>query len=199
MVATRKVSNNRFGRPRSNVVTAELHAAVLSILERRSFSNLSMESIASRAGVSRPALYRRYVSVGEVTLDALEARGPILLPLKYSADIRKDLRSYFRALIGVLSEKSAIGRAIRGTLTEALMDTKFSLRFSRFIDVRRQPVIDRLHAWNGTISPVQLELLADRLFGPILYRLLIRQVAVSESVIRNVVDSALANSDQPHN
>ena len=61
------------GRPRSARVDDALLTAALSAFVDESFAGMTMEDIASRAGVSRAALYRRWSNVEEVLLTALKA------------------------------------------------------------------------------------------------------------------------------
>jgi AcrR family transcriptional regulator len=191
MNVKKKPSNNPAGRPRSAYVTDNIHAAVFNILQKGSYQNLSIDAIAAQAGVSRPALYRRYVSVGQIALAALQARGPIILPMPSSTDVEKDLCSYFHALVDSIDKDSAVGRALRGALASALVDIDLQPHFARFIAARRRPVLDRLLAWKSSYCDLELESIADALFGPVLYRLLIRQVPVKNRHIREIVNRAL--------
>jgi len=152
-----------------------------------------MDAIAAQAGVSRPALYRRYASVGQTALAALQARGPVVLPIPYSTNIEKDLCSYFNALVASLADNSAMGRALRGTLAASLVDIDLKPHFAQFITARRKPVLDRLLAWNGSYGDAEHESIADALFGPILYRLLIRHVPVRTRHIQGIVHRALGS------
>jgi AcrR family transcriptional regulator len=196
MSAKKRASNNPVGRPRSGNVTEDIHAAVLAVLEGRFYGDLSMDRIAIKAGVSRPALYRRYATVGETVLGALQSKGPVILPLRGSADVRKDLCSYFRAFVAYIGKDSAISRALRGALAAALVDFDLLPHFAKFIAARRQPVLDRLLVWNSSYNNTELDSILDALFGPIMYRLLIRQVPVSATQIQEIVNRALRSPNQ---
>jgi AcrR family transcriptional regulator len=194
MHAKRKQSNNPRGRPQSDLLTDSIHTAVFAILQRGSYQSLSIDAIAAQARVSRPSLYRRYGSVGQITLAALEAKGRVILHKPCSADVRKDLCSYFLALVVAVDEGSAVGRALRGTMAAALVDIELRPHFRRFIGARRQPVLNRLSAWNSCYGATELEAIADALFGPLWYRLIIRYVPVSGRDIRRIVEKALSGS-----
>jgi AcrR family transcriptional regulator len=191
MSTGRRTSNNPTGRPRSNEVTRRIHAAVFALIKRGSYQDLSIDAIAAAAGVSRPALYRRYSGVGQITLSALQAEGSAILPMARTSDVRKDLRSYFRSLAAVLAEDSVIGRALRGVLAAALTDASLGPDFAQFIEMRREPVRQRLLAWNGALGEAQLDAALDSMFGPILYRLLIRRAQASNDRVNDIVDRAL--------
>ena len=191
MARKRPTSNNPSGRPRSEEVTLRIHKAVFAMLETGTHRDLSMESIAERAAVSRPALYRRYDSVGETVLGALLSVGTTIVPMKHSDELRKDLYAYFKSLGNAISKESTIGRALRGVLADALTDCNFAPGFARFVEERRRPVGERLLQWREAIDERQSETALDLMFGPVLYRVLIGQVELAEKNVRDIVDHAL--------
>src|SRR5271165_2126617 len=186
-----RTSNNPAGRPRSGNVTDRIHAAVFALMKDSPYGDLSVEAIAARAGVSRPALYRRYATVGQITLGALQAAGSTILPMPQTTDVRRDLCLYFNSLVTSIAEETVIGRALRGALATALRDPGLGPRFARFIDKRREPVRQRLLTWNDALTPARLDTALDSMFGPILYRLLIRRLRVQKNHVNDIVDHAL--------
>jgi AcrR family transcriptional regulator len=56
------VSNNPNGRPRSVQITEKLHRALWDLLEELEYDEITMERVALAARVSRPTLYRRYLT-----------------------------------------------------------------------------------------------------------------------------------------
>lgn len=186
----KRTSNNPAGRPKSGALTERIHAAVFALLETRKYSELSIDAISVRAGVSRPAIYRRYTSVGHIVLAALEAKGPNVLPMPYTSNVKTDLCKYLQKLVAAIEEHSALGKALRGTLATALVDEGFQPDFKRFIATRRRPMLDRLHSWDDSSSEVLRESMADVLFGPLLYRLLIRHASVGQENVQEIVNHA---------
>lgn len=191
MARQKRASNNPTGRPRSTDVTDRIHAAVLDLLKEGPYQSLSLDGIAARAGVSRPAFYRRYANVGQATLGSLLAIGGTILPMPKTKDVEADLVKYFHSLTAAIDAESPVGRALRGVLAGALTDPGLGLHFAAFIDKRREPVRQRLLAWNGALSPAGLERALDAMFGPTLYRLLIRHAKTEKDDIAYIVRSAL--------
>ena len=187
----KKISNNPSGRPRSEQLTKRIHAAFFSLLEPGSYHSLTLEAIAREAGVSRPALYRRYGSVGRVALAALESAGGEALPMVQTADLGQDLRRYFIALTAAVESSTVLGRALRAVLSESLSDAAFAPAFRAFLERRREPVRLRLRAQDPVAPPERIEAVMDALFGPVLYLQLIRQVEVGQQQIAWAVDGAL--------
>lgn len=186
-----RTTNNPAGRPRSGEVTERIHAAVFALMKTGSYRALSLEAIATRAGVSRPALYRRYANVGQIMLGALQAAGSAILPMPHTNDVRKDLCFYFNSLVASIAEDSVIGRALRGVLAAALTDPTLGSDFAQFIEKRREPVRQRLLEWDDALAAAQLDTALDSMFGPILYRLLIRRARADNNHVNGVVDRAL--------
>lgn len=65
------------GRPRSLDVDEAVLQATVDLLATTSFAQLSIEQIARRAGVGKPAVYRRWPSKATVVADALGRFAPV--------------------------------------------------------------------------------------------------------------------------
>ncbi len=170
--STHKKSNNPAGRPKSGEIDAAIQSAVLAILEAEGYRALTIEKVAERAGVSRPAIYRRYRSVAELALDTFQQHGRELIPVELSGDVLRDLEAYLVKLVRQLQPDTMASRILRGLFSEALLDAEFSRWFSSFIDARREPVL-RILGQNKKIIQ-DADQLADEIFGPIIYRILFR-------------------------
>ncbi|QLE55873.1 TetR/AcrR family transcriptional regulator [Nostoc sp. TCL26-01] len=69
------------GRPRSIQADQAILQATLDLLAEVGYQNTSMEAIASRAGVGKTTIYRRYNSKEELVADAIESlREDIQIP-----------------------------------------------------------------------------------------------------------------------
>jgi AcrR family transcriptional regulator len=69
------------GRPRSARSHQSMLQATLELLAEVGFEAMSIEAIASRAGVGKTTIYRRYSSKAELVADAIESiREEIVIP-----------------------------------------------------------------------------------------------------------------------
>ncbi|MEN8445677.1 MAG: TetR/AcrR family transcriptional regulator, partial [Cyanobacteria bacterium J06555_13] len=69
------------GRPRSAASHQAMLKATLELLAEVGFEALSIEAIASRAGVGKTTIYRRYKSKDELVADAIESiREEVFIP-----------------------------------------------------------------------------------------------------------------------
>lgn len=189
---TKRASNNPAGRPLSPTVTSAVERATLEILVESGYGSLSMDAVAKRAGVSRPALYRRFPDITSLVLAALEQAGQEAANFTPTqGELTEALEQYLLAVANVLDRSTTVGRAFRGALSEALIDDDYAPRFSAFIVRRRAPVEARLRKAYPRMPEQVVEQALDLLFGPLLYRLMIRDVPVSADQIRAFVESAL--------
>src|SRR4051794_34031097 len=65
-------------RTLSRSVDEAIAAATLTLLEEQGFANMSMEGIASTAGVGKPALYRRFRDKAQLAVHAINSQLPHL-------------------------------------------------------------------------------------------------------------------------
>ncbi|MEH2209546.1 TetR/AcrR family transcriptional regulator [Nostoc sp.] len=76
-----KQINSTSGRPRSIHVDQAILQATLDLLAEVGYESMSIEAIASRAGVGKTTIYRRYTSKEELVADAIESlRDDLAIP-----------------------------------------------------------------------------------------------------------------------
>src|ERR1017187_7822073 len=87
----------RRGRPRSEEADRAILRAATELLAERGLHGLSIEEVASRAGVAKTTIYRRWHSRGTLALDAFLAEFKALQPLPDTGILRDDLLAALRA------------------------------------------------------------------------------------------------------
>ncbi|WP_152990570.1 TetR/AcrR family transcriptional regulator [Sphaerimonospora mesophila] len=86
------------GRPRSEKAEKAIVDATLDLLgEGIGVAELSIESIAARAGVGKTTIYRRWSNKEDLVVDALATLKPPIPPLA-GLSVRDDLVTYLRVL-----------------------------------------------------------------------------------------------------
>ncbi|NEQ70196.1 MAG: TetR/AcrR family transcriptional regulator [Symploca sp. SIO2D2] len=76
-----KSNDKRQGRPRSIQAHQAILRATLELLGEVGFEAMSLEAIATRAGVGKSTIYRRYNSKEELVADAIETmRQDVVIP-----------------------------------------------------------------------------------------------------------------------
>jgi AcrR family transcriptional regulator len=66
------------GRPRDPDISRQILAVTLELLATEGYARMSMADVAARAGVHKPAVYRRYANKLELTLAAIADLTPTL-------------------------------------------------------------------------------------------------------------------------
>lgn len=79
------------GRPRSAEADQAILQATLDLLAEVGYQSMSIEAIASRAGVGKTTIYRRYTSKEELVADALASLKEELLPIPDSGSLWGDI------------------------------------------------------------------------------------------------------------
>jgi AcrR family transcriptional regulator len=109
-------AGERGGRPRDSRLHRAILDATRELLTTLSYTELSMESVAARAGVGKKTLYRRWPSkaplVAEAVLEAYGGSGSF--PVAETADIRADLQHWLDEHAGFLAQppNAALIRAL---------------------------------------------------------------------------------------
>ena len=87
------------GRPRSEKAERAIIEATLDLIgEGMGVSELSIEAIASRAGVGKTTIYRRWSNKEDLVVDALATlKAP--MPRLSGTSVRDDLISWLEALV----------------------------------------------------------------------------------------------------
>lgn len=103
------------GRPRDPGLDAAIRAATMALLGEAGYAQLTMEKVASRAGVSKASLYLRWPNKQALVIDALQHRARPVPDVPDTGSLPADMRAFLR---GLLRARSEAGRALAGVNTE---------------------------------------------------------------------------------
>jgi len=92
------------GRPRNERASEAISEAALRQLDRLGFGQMTMESIALEAGVSRATIYRRYRDKADVVTDAIAGAAAVQPASDGQANPRRDLVRFLEAFDGRFAE-----------------------------------------------------------------------------------------------
>src|SRR6185369_44682 len=155
------------GRPRSEEAHRAILDATLDLLVEVGYSGLTIEGIASRAGVGKATIYRRWSSKLPLVIEAFgelpglsEADTGDLV-----ADLEQMLRSYLEVFVS-----SPLGAVVPSRAGELPHIPELMALFAPVVRSRRQPLIRALERGvaRGEIPPdTDLSLAADLIVGPI--------------------------------
>lgn len=159
------------GRPRAEV-DAAIRDAALALLATEGYQRLSMAGVALAAGISKPALYRRYPSKAELVATVLLGltTGP---PPELPKDTRAALLVLLRAAARALATPGAL-TILGSLLAQEQTDPELAQRF-RDVVFRPQQVIVAATLTAGqargqVVDDLDIEVIDAMLFGALLAR-----------------------------
>ena len=164
------------------------------LLVERGFAGVTIEGIATAAGVAKQTIYRWWNSKTDILMDALlEDAANALTPADH-ADLREDLRDHLGRVAAFLTHSDA-GAVCRALIGQAQHDPAFAADFrARFLSEQRgrdrlpfERAIARAELPAGTDVPSD----ADELLGPVYYRVLVTGDPVDRQFTDRLVDHYL--------
>jgi len=184
----------RRGRPRSEGVDSAIHRAALDSLVELGYAGSSIEDIATRAGVARPTVYRRYASKAEVLTAAIAAAFHESNPsVPESGTAREDVRILLTNTIRML-RNTPIGEVIRAIVPELARDPDLRRLSRRLLEARRRllrSAIQRGIERGELAGAIDVELTIDGLLGAIYLRLLFTGQPINKRVAADLVEELL--------
>ncbi len=163
------------GRPRCPVTHQSILDAANDLLEEIGFAAMSIEGIASRAGVGKATIYRRWPNKASVVMDAFLAATAREIPFPNTRSPREDIRRHMRSVVKMLN--SPRGRIIATLIGAVQSDAELAEAFrTRFVAIRRAEanrVLQRAIDSGELSRDTDLEFALDSLYGPLYYRRLI--------------------------
>ena len=179
------------GRPRSEEAHQAILDATLQLLSEVGFSALTVEGVASRAGVGKATIYRRWHSKLPLVVEAF-GQLPALSD-QDTGSLAGDLKAMLRVYLALFNE-TPLATILPSLAGERAHNPELSQLFDPVMKGRRQPLrraFERALA-RGELSPeLDLELAADLVVGPIAVRLFFRGSRLHPDMVDPVVDLAL--------
>jgi AcrR family transcriptional regulator len=102
------------GRPRSSEADQAILQTTLRLLVEQGYDAMSIEGVASAAGVGKTTIYRRYPSKRELVVAAMSSLARSVHPPPESGDLRADLLMFIQEMLGAL--RMGPGFSVVGTL-----------------------------------------------------------------------------------
>lgn len=180
------------GRPRSEEAHRAILDAALELLVERGYSALTVEGIASRAGVGKATIYRRWASKLPLVIEAFgELPG---LEEADTGDLVGDLERMLRSYLEVFSS-TPLGAVVPSLAGELPHNPELMDLFAPVVRGRRQPLIralERAVARGEIPADTDLDLAADLIVGPITVRLFFSRTKPTARLVPQIVHLALS-------
>ena len=164
------------GRPRDPKLDAAITGATLELLADIGFAALTIEAVATRAGVGKATLYRRWPGKEQLVIDAVRTLSEHPDP-DTSAGARDELVGLLEA-VRRKSLSSLAGRIFPRLIGESVDNPEFMRRYrEQVLDPRRdrfRTALLRAVEQGLVRADVDIDHAIDLLVGPMAYRNLIR-------------------------
>lgn len=96
---TDKEGRPRRGRPRDPGVDTAVLAAAVDLLAEVGYARLTMEQVATRAGVSKASLYLRWPNKVALVAEAMRQRADVVPEIPDTGSLPEDMRHFLHALL----------------------------------------------------------------------------------------------------
>ncbi len=149
--------------------------ASLELLAEVGYERMSIEEVASRAGVHKTTVYRRWSTKAELVLDAARVSSEQNVPIPDTGTLHGDLRELARGIVANIGTEAG-GRRTRSVVAAAASSTELAASMEVFWRERFEltsPIVERAIR-RGELPPsTDPMLLVETLIGPMWVRLLL--------------------------
>ena len=181
------------GRPLDPAISERILDATLDVLDEDGYERLSMEAVACRAGVHRPAVYRRWPNKLELVVAALSStRAEPVEP--DTGDVRSDLVAIVADAVKSMHQNPRMRVGLRMLVGASTDDELAAVVNERVVEPRRA-IARRVVARgieHGELGPeTDPDLTIDMLVGAALSRVMVRRRTITRAQIEQLVDIVL--------
>jgi AcrR family transcriptional regulator len=184
-------SSTSAGRPRSEEAHRAILDATLELLAEVGFSALTVEGVATRAGVGKATIYRRWPSKLPLVIEAFGGL-PAFEDVD-TGDLVRDLKKMLRSYLELFNSTQLA--AVLPSIAGERAHNRDMAVFDPVMQDRRQPLIRALErgvARGELGAELDIDLAADLIVGPIAVRLFFTGRSISPKLVGPMVDMALA-------
>ncbi|MEM1241889.1 MAG: TetR/AcrR family transcriptional regulator [Cyanobacteria bacterium P01_H01_bin.26] len=181
------------GRPRSATSHHAMLKATLELLAEVGFESMSIEAIATRAGVGKTTIYRRYSSKDELVADAIESiREEVLIP--DTGNLWSDIDALIENAAQITL--TPLGRqSVAMIIGSASSNSGFAqIYWEKYLQPRRQSfavIIERAKTRNEVPTDLDSGLVFDTMSGIMLYALIFPPIESWTTYVRRALSLLL--------
>lgn len=183
-------SKDRVGRPRSEASTEAIIIATHELLEEKGYAALTIEAIASRAGVGKTTIYRWWPNKELLIMDVFLRS----TSSEFDFDEALSIKAFFnKILISLRNEfRTAIGETTLSIVAQSPPESEIALEFyNTYLKPNRSACEHLLRnaVKKGEIrGDITYNLVLDMLFGPVYFRPLMYKDLPSDDYIQSLVN-----------
>jgi len=179
---------------------AAVVAVASQLLQEGGLPLVTIDAVSSRAGVSKPTIYRHWPNRTAIAIDAFTAHMAEQVPIADLGDARSDLTEQVRRVAafytthaGVIVSQLVAATVFDEQARQQLRNHFFSDRFTQTSIIWQRALA------RGEVNPdVDAGTAIDILFGPIFFRLLVGHAPIDPNSAAILADAALTGLSSPH-
>ncbi|MFF3492605.1 TetR/AcrR family transcriptional regulator [Streptomyces sp. NPDC002795] len=177
------------GRPRQEHVTRAVLEAVVELVAEQGMGALTMDAVATRAGVSKPAMYRRWPTKQDLIIAAAESHvGTLTVP--DMGDFRAELRAVLMERVRAYRQPG-VGRLLAGVISAAAEAGAGREAFRAYVTrvtSETRHVLERGIARGDVRPDVPIADVTTLIASSLVFRLVAEQRAPEKGLVDSVVD-----------
>ncbi|WP_342800075.1 TetR/AcrR family transcriptional regulator [Nocardia sp. No.11] len=181
------------GRAREDRIDAAVLAATREVLADGGYAEMSIGEVATRSGVHRPAIYRRWPSKRHLVV-AVVAEMLGVRPTPDTGDLRADLTVALRELVAALRD-TCLDRVLPALVADLANDPDLRAHFlATVFEPRRASTATALRTAmaRGAVDPgVDLDFVLDAVAAPIYFRALFGHLPLDDALVDASVDAVV--------
>lgn len=178
------------GRPRSQTSRQAILKASLELVAETGYAALTIEGIATRAGVGKQTIYRWWPTKADVLLEAGATKADTHVPVTDHGSYRADLQAFLKASYQIASHPQ-MATLLRALMAEAQINPDFGERFrAAFLERRREAMMvitDRARQRGDLPDQPAPGTAADIVFGTIWYRVLATHQPLDSDLVADLI------------
>ncbi|MYR42784.1 TetR/AcrR family transcriptional regulator [Streptomyces sp. SID5910] len=177
------------GRPRQEHLTRAVLDAVVELVAESGMGALTMDAVAARAGVSKPAMYRRWPTKQDLVIAAAEARiGALTVP--DMGDFRAELRAVLTARMKAYRQPG-VGRLLAGVIgaaAEAGAEPGAYRAYTSRVMSETRHLLERGVARGDVRPDADVDDAATLVAASLVFRMVGEQRLLDEALVESMVD-----------
>jgi AcrR family transcriptional regulator len=181
------------GRPRDPETDKRIIAAATELMTRRGFERMTVDDVASQAGVGKATVYRRWPSKDDLAVAAMEELYAVEFPDTDTGSIRSDLQQQYRDFLAFVNTPE--GEAfIRISVAESVRDERITLLYRQSVQRREDQarrMFERAVARGEVRGDVDVDAAVQWLPGLVMLRLITNRRLPAVSETDRLVDMTL--------
>ena len=193
-----QISRLEPGSVRPGGRTAKVRAAVLAATQQEliesGYGGLTLDKVATRAGVGRTTVYRRWGNACGLVIDLLGELSDQWVRFDDTGSLEGDLRAMADSLLTGLSQQE-VWAVFESTIASAGSDEMARADLRSYYDRQISAgavVVDRAISRGELPEGTDGKAVVQAVAAPFYYRLLVRREALDETVARQAAGAALA-------